>query len=427
MPPTSDGRDRRADESPSLIDAAFAALDRAGGPWSLLRGEADLASSDEVDLLLSPTAIEPAERELGAVGFVRLPSWGRGSHRFFHGYDPAADRWLKLDLVDALDFGRFQELPTDLAAGWLERRDPSARPPVLDPDDGFWAYLFHALLDRPGLRPEDETRLRELAGRATIDSPAADAVGPLLPHGWPPARAIDAAARADVPALGRLRRGLRRAWLRRAPATVVGRWLVNRARRRATPLGTALRAAGPSVALLGPDGAGKSTLATALERSFPVPVRRFYLGLYGRGAGGGGRGPGGRTGLPGRLAWLWRRSLAARWQQARGRLVVFDRHVLDMAAAAPSGGRRARLRRRLLVRACPTPDLALVLDVPGDELFRRKGEHDPVTLERQRERYLELAGRLRRSAVIDAAAEPDLVRRRAVAAIWGAWARRQRG
>jgi energy-coupling factor transporter ATP-binding protein EcfA2 len=179
--------------------------------------------------------------------------------------------------------------------------------------------------------------------------------------------------------------------------------------------------------LLGPNGAGKSTLAAALERSFPVPVHRFYLGLYGRGAGGGGRGPGGRFGLPGRLAWLWRRSLAARWQQARGRIVVFDRHVLDLALAAPGSGRRARLRRRLLVRACPMPDLALVLDVPGDELFRRKGEHDPAALERQRERYLELAARLRRSAVVDAAAEPELVRRRAVAAIWAALAERQRG
>jgi thymidylate kinase len=426
VPSTPDGRDRPADERPTLVGAAFAALDRAGGPWCLLRGEDGLVSAEEIDLLVSPAAIDRAGRELGAAGFVHLPSAGRGSHRFFHGYDPATDRWLKVDLVGGLDFGRYQELSTDLADGWLERRDATARPPTLAPDDAFWAFLLHALLDRPKLRPEDNGHLRDLARTATVPSPAATVVGPLLPRGWEPARVIEVAGRGDGAALGRLRRGLRRAWLRRTPVTVAGRWLVNRVRRRLTPLGTALTAGGLSVALLGPDGAGKSTLSTALERSFPTPVRRFYLGLYGRGAGGGGRGPGDRFGLPGRLAWLWRRSLEARWQQARGRLVVFDRHVLDLAAAPVGSGRRARLRRWLLVRACPTPDLALVLDVPGVELYRRKGEHDPEALERQRERYLDLTQRLRRSAVVDASAEPELVRRRAVAAIWRAVAEGQR-
>jgi hypothetical protein len=427
MPSAAEPMAGPAGELPAPLGRAFAALDEGGGAWALLRAGADLATADEVDVLVSRSALEATDRALATAGFVRLRSPGRGSHRFFAGYDAAADRWVKLDLVSELDFGRYQELATDLAEDWLGRRDSGARPPRLDPDDAFWAFLLHALLDRRRLRPGDGPRLHALAETARVDSPAAAAIGTLLPPGWTAARVIDAARATETAGLDRLRDELRRAWLRRVPLAVGGRWLGHRAARRFGPALAGLVSPGPSVALLAPDGAGKTTLADALETSFPIPVRRVYLGLYGRGAGGGPRGPRGRLGLPGRLAWLWRRWLGARWQQARGCLVVFDRHVLDLALTAPGASRRARSRRRLLVRSCPTPDLVLVLDVPGEELYRRKGEHDPARLERERQGYLELARRLPRARVIDAAAEPELVRRRAVAAIWSACAERQSG
>ncbi len=424
-PATQAGEPTVPDGVPALIEAAFDALDRAGVPWTLLRGERELAADGgDVDVLVAASARPAAERALLAAGFVPLPSWGRGSHRFHHAYDPDTDRWVKLDVVTELAFGRYAELPTDLAAAWLERRDRAAGPARLDPDDAFWAFLLHALLDRAELRPDDLAGLRERAVVARADAPGSLAVAPLLPRGWDPARVIAAAHDADPARLTRLARGLRRQWLRRMPVRVVERGVRGRLARRATPLLRAVRGRGLGVALLAPDGAGKSTLATSLETSFPVPVRRVYLGLYGHGSDARSRGPGGRFGLPGRIAWVWRRWLGARGQEARGRIVVFDRHVLDLAVAPPGDSRKVRLRRSVLVRSCPRPDLTLILDVPGDELFRRKGEHDPASLERQRGRYLELAERLPRAAVIDAAADAETVRRRAVGAIWAAHAAR---
>ena len=179
--------------------------------------------------------------------------------------------------------------------------------------------------------------------------------------------------------------------------------------------------------MLGPDGAGKSTIAALLEGAFPVPVRRVYLGLYGRGSDGGDRGPSARFGLVGRLAWLERRTLGARWQQARGRLVIYDRHVLDATVSATATSPKARGRRWLLTHLVPRPDLTIVLDVPGDELFRRKGEHDPLTLERRREGYLELASRVKGAAVIDASADLEIVRRAVVDRIWAAYRARAAG
>ncbi len=414
---------------PPSIGAAFDALDRAGGAWALLRGEAELSTAGgETDLLVAPEAITAIERELAAAGFAAVQSRGRGSHRFFHGYDPEADRWTKLDLVSRLEFGRFQQFSTDLAEGCLDRRDPTARPARLAPDDAFWTFLLHAVLDRPGPRPADLGRLRDLAAGARQEGPAAVAIAPFLPPGWTPDRVIDAAADpGDGARLSGLGRRLDRSWsLRRLP-TVTARLVAHRVIRRLAPLLPLAGGRGLSVALLGPDGAGKSTLSAGLDGALPLPVRRIYLGLYGRGTTQGTKGAGGRFGLPGRLAWLWRRSLVAGWQRGRGRIVVFDRHVLDLAVAAPGGGRKARFRRSVLVRACPTPDLSVILDVPGDELFRRKGEHDPDSLERQRARYRDLAGRLRHAALIDAAADAETVRRRVIAAIWAAYGARQHG
>ena len=36
---------------------------------------------------------------------------------------------------------------------------------------------------------------------------------------------------------------------------------------------------GLTVALLGPDGVGKSTLLAGLAASYPVPVRQIYMGM----------------------------------------------------------------------------------------------------------------------------------------------------
>ncbi len=368
---------------PAPIAAAFGALDRAGGPWALLRGETELAApGDDIDLLVAADTLAATERELTSAGFRAVPSPGRGSHRFFYAYDPATDGWLKLDMVSRLEFGRHQQFSTDLAAGCLARRDATGRPPGLDPDDAFWTFLLHAILDRSGPRPKDLGRLAELAANARDDGPAAGLIAPFLPRGWTPARVVEAAKHSgDGAALDRLGRRLDRSWsLRRLPA-VTGRIVLNRMLRRAARFLPFVGGPGLSVALLGPDGAGKSTLSAALADGFPVPVRRIYLGVYGRGLGGATKGSGGRFGLPGRLAWVWQRSLSAAWHRAHGRIVVFDRHVLDLALGAPGSGRKARLRRRLLVRAAPTPGLSVILDVPGDELFRRKGEHDPGSLE----------------------------------------------
>jgi thymidylate kinase len=185
---------------------------------------------------------------------------------------------------------------------------------------------------------------------------------------------------------------------------------------------------GATVALIGCDGAGKTTVARALERDPGLSVRYLYMGVSAessnrqlpttrlanavkRGrdndaaAGPGAARPGRlrrvrrstRAGLrlANRLAEEWYRQLLAEAYRARGEIVVFDRHfVADYHAYDIAGGARPLARRihgLVLSRAYPKPDLVVFLDAPPAVLHARKGEGTLDSLARRRADYLRLA------------------------------------
>jgi thymidylate kinase len=200
--------------------------------------------------------------------------------------------------------------------------------------------------------------------------------------------------------------------------SVLGRQVYQRVLRTLNRWAGLLRPA-PSVALLAPDGAGKSTLAAGVQNSFFPPVRSVYMGLYQKTTAEAARSRGRRMGFVRHLFTQWRRYLIARYHQARGRLVIFDRYTYD--ALLPPRHKLSglgRLRRWLLARACPPPDLVLMLDAPGEVLYARKGEHTADILEQQRQQYLALRPYLPQMVVVDASQDAERVRREAVAVIW---------
>lgn len=202
-----------------------------------------------------------------------------------------------------------------------------------------------------------------------------------------------------------------------------------------------------TVALIGADGAGKSTLAAALERDPPVPIKTIYMGLNSAasnhmlpttralvalkralGRGGNEGGPpdperAARRARSGPKAWLrrvkssalltnqmleeWYRSALARRYEQRGYLVLFDRHFYaDYWAHDPlAQGERSftrRLHKRLLARL-PRPDHTVLLDAPAEVLFARKQEGTLELVARRREEYLALRAELGNCTVVDAA------------------------
>jgi hypothetical protein len=256
--------------------------------------------------------------------------------------------------------------------------------------------------------------LTALAGGLAPDAPARDAIDALLPRGIRPTDVIDMAVAGDVTGLEGLGRRMRHRG--RSPLVrlrVLRSKLIRRLDRTDPPW---LRR-GISVAVLGPDGSGKSTLGRTINEGGPLPTRTVYLGLYGGSAGRGtgpGRVPG--VGLVRRLLRMWRGWLDATWHVRRGRVVLLDRHPVE-ARMRPTGGRRPSLGRRILGRSLPLPDVVVVLDAAPATLVARKPEHPIETIEAMRAGYLELAARLP-ATVVDAEAPPETVAHAVTAVAW---------
>jgi thymidylate kinase len=429
---TADGRPRseapgteeraasgRATVHPDLA-AAFEALDRADVRWCVLRGEGALARpGDDVDLLIRNTDFARATAALRRVGFVRLAGWGRGSHRFFVSYDGEHDAWIKLDVVSALSFGRRAQIATGAAGACLVRRVVERGVPLLAEQDRVWALLLHFILDRGDVPERHAASLRQLAQSVTPDGPLCTWFARNAPNGWSPERVLAATRAADWPGLVALGRRMQAEHSRRTGTPLA---VARAVARRLAKLRTFLIEPGATIALLGPDGAGKSTLAAELARTFYFPVRSIYMGLYGS-ATAVGRPPRGAAEhvrrLAGHIARQWRGYLQAVFHRYQGRLVIYDRFGYDALLREPrSSWIGARVRRWLLSHAVPAPDLVVILDAPPEVLRDRKREHELAGLQSQRNAYLALASRVPGARVVRTDRDADAVRREVIALIW---------
>jgi thymidylate kinase len=201
-----------------------------------------------------------------------------------------------------------------------------------------------------------------------------------------------------------------------------------------------------TVALIGPDGAGKTTVARELEHAVTLPTKYVYMGVNwdasnhllpttrliqsirrarGRTPQAASmrgdedvvpstrpwpkrtlRGAWQALALANRIGEEWYRQLLAWSYVRRGVIVVFDRHFFsDYHAEDIAGGRRGVLKRVhgfVLTHGYPKPALAVYLDAPPELLLARKGEGTLEWLEQRRQDYLALASETRHFVTVDA-------------------------
>jgi hypothetical protein len=202
-----------------------------------------------------------------------------------------------------------------------------------------------------------------------------------------------------------------------------------------------------TVALIGPDGVGKTTISRYLEETMPVPAKYVYMGVnveasnvalptsrwinsirrcLGRTQDMGGpldhaqahaqpKGLVNRvlTGLKrslrlaNHIAEVSYRQLVVSWYLLRGNVVLLDRDFFaDYYAYDIAGGDDKSFTRRLhgflLKRFYRQPDLFVYLDADPSIMFARKGEGTLELLERRRLDYLELASVVEHFTVVDA-------------------------
>lgn len=196
-----------------------------------------------------------------------------------------------------------------------------------------------------------------------------------------------------------------------------------------------------SVALIGPDGAGKTTITRTLAKSSQLPFKYLYMGInveasnyalpwsrlieYLRerkreptAATSASTQPGRRPQwLAGTTLWAafrlvnrlmeecYRQLLS--WQyQLCGYIVLYDRHFLfDFSLDGVGSDWRsfdARLHRWFLTHLYPVPDMVIYLDAPAEVLFARKGEKSVEELTRRRQGFLRIKDRYSGFVVVDA-------------------------
>lgn len=397
------------------LGLAFHAMDATGLPWLLLRGESDLfRPAGDVDVLVAPAMLPSLDELLQDVGFCRVYAPGHGSHRFYFCYSTESDLWIKLDVVSSIDFGRFQQWETFLAGACLGRRVASGPLWLPAPADQAWLQLLHLVLDKREIVPSRVATALAAADNALQKSPVADFLDETLGAGT--AAELLELVRAErfdgVPALAA---SMTSRWPG-APVSGLRKAARNRLLRLLTPR---IGGNGLVVGAVAPDGAGKTTLLHGLRSDCPLPVAYVYMGLWGAGPWDGvlRRIPGGR--LCKKLFRIFRGSLLVKYHSSRGRIVLMDRVVYD--ALLPNsrvGNFMDTLTDALALKVGPQPDMLLVLDVPGEVMFARKGEHSPPVLEGWRNFYLDLADRLPSAEVLDASVPQDVVRRRATRLLW---------
>lgn len=189
-----------------------------------------------------------------------------------------------------------------------------------------------------------------------------------------------------------------------------------------------------SVALIGPDGAGKSTIASMLADSFPISVKVMYMGvnldssnvmlptsrlirnlkraLNRKSVKADQRGERAtkqkRSGsvralarVLNRVAEEWYRQILMWKYQRNGAIVICDRHFqfdFDYGVPGPDGTPDQRISERFhrwtLSKLYPSPDLTIFLDAPGEVLFARKAEATVEWLESRRQGLLQQGARI---------------------------------
>lgn len=219
-----------------------------------------------------------------------------------------------------------------------------------------------------------------------------------------------------------------------------------------------------TVALIGPDGAGKSTITKQIEDRFPIPVKYIYMGVNleassmvlpttrlileikrargGRPDFGGPPDPNKNQDRPEKgvkliisklkkdlrlinlMAEEWFRQLAVWYYLKRGYIVVFDRHFFvdyyayDVVKTQNPRPVINRIHGIMLKRLYPRPDLVIMLDASAQILFNRKGEGSLRLLERRRQEYLQLQNVFQHFHKVDASQSEEKVFEQVADLIW---------
>lgn len=225
-----------------------------------------------------------------------------------------------------------------------------------------------------------------------------------------------------------------------------------------------------SVALIGADGAGKTTVARKLEENFEQPIKYLYMGVSMDSSNAAlptsriahwvkrkismKKGVKLQSGPPvnadgtikrkkksglrsvlrltNRMAEEWYRQYLSWKFRRQGNVVIYDRHFqFDYGDdGIPQNGHNVRVTDRLhrwvLANFYPSPDLVIFLDAPGEVLFARKGEGNVEYLESRRQAFLKQGEHIPNFVRVDATQPLETVYSQVAVRILGCYQRKSK-
>ena len=239
------------------------------------------AHDGDVDILVRSADRAAIDRVLRDAEFYPFAGDTTRQTRY-RGYVPSARSIVTLDLY--WDAPTYNGLPI-LEPGALDRRRRVEGIYVPAPADYFVELVFHPALNKNRYRSEYRAELDRLRGSVDPDAVRAHAEGLF---GTPGRRAIDSALDGEYAAVLDAKWRLVAAGLERRPALAArfGWNLVGR-RKLLRPARSVARRLGvgetPTVAVVGPDGVGKSTAIAGIEAALEdggIDTRTAALGLH---------------------------------------------------------------------------------------------------------------------------------------------------
>ena len=421
----------------NLVFFLLAHLDTHGIEYCVLGSARDKLNDTErdVDLVVRAKDVDAVGRlartfcEKHAGRLIRaIGTEGRGAYFVLAWLEaPGPVTLIRLDVHTGLGFrGRMLRSADEILGTRVVRRgagDPSNTFYAASPGMEFVRTLLKGV-DRRELTPRAEAHLSEVwkEGPEAVHAEAARA--------WSPELADLVAKAARTGDFTEVRARLPELACRAGVLSLFRRFRESLAR-GARLAGRLIRPTGFTVAFLGIDGSGKSSvvrsLVAGLEPAFPRTRYHHFkpniLGMAPRKAPELVMHP---TGVAPGISLLGAARLAYYlidysigyavkvWpQRLRSALVIFDRYFYDLPVDP------IRLRARIpmtLARWCsrfvPKPDLVIVVDTPPELARSRKAAVPPIEeAARQRAAYLELARALPNACILDGSKQvPELAR-----------------
>jgi len=431
-----------------IIDKAFKQLNDSNINYALLRSLDSLYHSDDIDLLCEPKHIPQLRTILIELGFVEIKSPGHKPHIFFILFDFESGKWIKFDIVHQINFGfPYKTYKTQLSKEFLATKLIEKDIYVLSKESEFLLLTMHALLDKNCVESKYNERLLHLYTSSDFK------------HSMISTYLSQLSISLNPKLLQQPNSETREVLCRQLSITSntphkIGRFFYTYFRGLLNPKLT--------IALIGPDGVGKSTVISELSNSFPLGIKSVYMGwsdhentlklptskwLYRRynktktspitEASADNASPQKEQvmastqkihwkqfpGIVNEIAEQYTRYFYAKYYKFRGAFVLYDRYVYDQfifnsTAKEEEIKPQDKILAKFFKHFFPEPNLTILLAGDAELIHQRKNELPAEEIAKRIALYEKIGSTMKNFHVIDVNVELKLEIKHITQIIW---------